>query len=41
MLYDVHIFLFQTTIPHAYATIDCSMKAVTKLRKDLAGIITI
>ncbi|XP_025085675.1 pyruvate dehydrogenase protein X component, mitochondrial-like [Pomacea canaliculata] len=27
----------KTTIPHAYATIDCSMKAVTKLRKDLAG----
>ncbi|XP_019935013.2 pyruvate dehydrogenase protein X component, mitochondrial isoform X1 [Paralichthys olivaceus] len=26
----------KTTIPHAYASVDCDMAAVTKLRKDLA-----
>lgn len=26
----------KTTIPHAYATIDCDMAAVMQLRKDLA-----
>ena len=26
----------KTTIPHAYATVDCNMGAVLKLRKELA-----
>lgn len=34
---EYNILLFQSTIPHAYASIDSDMGALTTLRADLAA----